>query len=188
MKLLFAFLLGLCALSAAAQEELSKLSFQEFDQAMGKGWRALADAGRYEEAGIIIDQYLTEALESKRYSSMLNFHAGQCYAFAGKTEIAVERFQRSFQREEPESYVRLARQWNAYVNGTVAFLQGDRIKLQTSRNEVAAGPEGTMKELNTKVLDRLIDGLGKSYDEVYNGTPKPPNQPAKLTPASGPHG
>ena len=50
------------------------------------------------------------------------------------------------------------RQWNDYVKATIAFLSGDR----ESFDKHSAG-----ENYNSNVLDRLRDGWGRSYSEVY---------------------
>jgi tetratricopeptide (TPR) repeat protein len=169
----------------APESNIGKLSFQEFDQMSGAGWRPLADAGKYHEAAALIVRYMAEVENPKPYLTILNFHAGQCYAMANEIDEAVRRFERSFQEEAPESYEQLAKQWNAYVRGTIAFLKGNRPELERYRNEVAAGPEGPMKSSNVPALDRLIAGFGKGYLEAYAGKSQKTNRPPLRTPTSG---
>jgi hypothetical protein len=179
MKRLITTFLIMSAACFAADPEITNQRFQEFDQSDGKGWRALADAEKYMEAAQLIVRYLAEAKNIDPYRSILNFHAGQCYANAGETDLTVKRFQQAFQAEEPASYAPLARQWNAYVRCTIAFLKGDKKEVERSRDEVAAGPDGSMKESNVVVLDRLLRGVGRGYLEVYRG--KKPNSESSVS-------
>jgi hypothetical protein len=70
------------------------LEYDDFDQSLGQGWRALADQGRYVSAAVLIDTYLAHREDLENWQRLnLFFHAGQMYAFAGVNEAALVRFE-----------------------------------------------------------------------------------------------
>ena len=67
----------------------STMTFQDFDQAEDRGWRAIAKRGDFTGAARAITDYLASksALEDWQIR-ILHFHAAQMYAFAGAVEEA----------------------------------------------------------------------------------------------------
>jgi hypothetical protein len=150
-------------------EEL-RLSYQDFDQRRGGGWRKLADEGKYLDAAKLIDRYEKGKKGLKEWQRVnLRFHAGQLYAFAGQKEKALARFKTAlFPREPADSPIR----WNAYVQATIAFLERDRKKLAKLREEIAKGPKVQGVVPNLDVVDRLIKYFDEPYGAAYRGKPK----------------
>ena len=159
---------NLAPLLDKSDEELRSLTLQQFDQTTGQYWRALSDAGRYKEAADLIERMLglhpELSLDSEAIiGANLHFHAAQCRAFAGDRDAALR-------------HIVLARHslpapggllWNEYLDGTAAFLRGDKAALQAARDQLAAGGEANRS--NTEVLDRLITQFGRvSYREAYS--------------------
>lgn len=144
-----------------------RLSYQEFDQRPGEGWRKIADTGKYTEAAKLIDRYAQEKKGLKEWQQVnLRFHAGQLYALAGRKAQALARFKKSlFPKEPPNSPIR----WNAYVQATIAFLERDRKKLIKYRQEIANGPKFKGSIPNLDVVDRLIEHFDKPYSAAYRG-------------------
>lgn len=142
-----------------------KMSFREFDQTPGQGWRKLSDEQRWHDAGVLIDRYISydPRMPAERLL-VLNWHAGQMYGFAGETERAKERFAKSFEAPGTASPFN----WNAYVRATIAFLDGDRAELEKSRAEIAAGPTIEGVKPNLDIVDSLIKNFGSSYRQAYN--------------------
>ena len=141
------------------------MTFDEFDQTIDGGWRAIAKRGDYAGAAAAIIDYLQTELELEDgQRRMLHFHAAQMYAFAGEVTEALEHLPFTIEPEEPNpNPVR----WNDYVAATVAFLQGDLSGLTAARERIAQGPawEGEIPNLN--VVDRLIANFGKPYPKAY---------------------
>jgi len=170
MKICIATLLILFVICVLlGYSDLSKMPFQEFDQTQGSGWRKLAMEGKHEEAAKLIDRYLLENADTDKKKGILNFHAGQMYAFADISDLAVDRFKKSYNLDYPEDFEPYAKQWNSYVNATIAFLEKDREALLKHKDEIVQGPDGGMKENNGRVVDRLIEHFGRSYSEAYTG-------------------
>jgi hypothetical protein len=165
-------ILALSAGHARADEpaELA-LDYQAFDQTPGRGWRTLAAAGKHLDGARLIDRYASkkEGLEPWQRIN-LRFHAGQMYAYAGRTDDALARFKGALHDQEPaDSPIR----WNAYVRATIAFLEKDRERLLTNHEEIARGPMfmGTIPNLD--VVDRLIAHFDAPYAVAYGARSKP---------------
>jgi hypothetical protein len=174
---------GLSPSASRSQEknELSKeleLSYQDFDQRPGGGWRKIADKGKYLEAAKLIDQYEKKKQGLEEWQRVnLRFHAGQLYAFADQKDQALARFKTAiFAKEPADSPLR----WNAYVRATIAFLERDRKKLTELREEIAKGPKLEGAVPNLDVVDRLIKHFDEPYSVAYRGKPKEPPDPRDL--------
>jgi hypothetical protein len=147
-----------------------QLSYQDFDQRPGEGWRKIADKGEYLEGAKLIDLYEKEKKGLKEWQKVnLRFHAGQLYAFANQKDQALARFKKALYAKEPaNSPIR----WNAYVLATIAFLERDRKKLTKLREEIAKGPKLQGAVPNLDVVDRLIKYFDKPYSAAYRGQPR----------------
>lgn len=169
MKTLAAIALSVAMLGAQAQADFAADSYEAFDQMPGRGWRALADDAKYQEAATLIDKFIAESPNAHGNIGILNFHAGQMHAAAGNYRAAEERFLLSLQTGYPPEFEPRAKQWNAYVMATIAFLHGDKGSLQKHRDEIAKGPTYNGENLNLKVAERLLQNLGRPYSEAYLG-------------------
>jgi tRNA A-37 threonylcarbamoyl transferase component Bud32 len=155
-------------------DDLKQLSWHEFDQTKGQFWRALADAGRFADAADLIERYLalhpeldldTQAINGAN----LHFHAAQCRAFAGDKDAALKHISIARHKQPtPGGFL-----WNEYLDGTAAFLRGDKAALQAAREKLAAGHE--INKDNTAALDRLLANFDKTYREAYNHEATPPD-------------
>jgi hypothetical protein len=146
-----------------------ELSYQDFDQSAGRGWRKIADQRKYLEAARLIDRYEKEKKGLQEWQRVnLRFHAGQLYAFADKKEQALARFKTALVAKEPaDSPIR----WNAYVQATIAFLERDRKKLAELREEIAKGPKLRGAVPNLDVVDHLLQYFDEPYSAAYRGKP-----------------
>ncbi|MDZ4405188.1 protein kinase [Prosthecobacter sp.] len=143
-------------------DDLKKLSWHEFDQTPGKYWRELADVRRYREAAALIERCLSLKPELDPINAAdLHFHAAQCWALAGEKEHALSQL--NLARHPSGTTIGL--RWNDYVNGTEAFLKGDKRELLNAHESLAEGDP--VNQPNLCVLDRLIANFGKSYAEAY---------------------
>lgn len=142
-----------------------RMSFREFDQTPGQGWRKLADEQRWHDAGVLIDRYVSydPKMPAERLL-VLNWHAGQMYAFAGENARAKERFAKALTPSGTTSPF----EWNAYVRATIAFLDGDRATLEKCRAEIAAGPTVEGVKPNLDIVDSLLRNFGSTYRQAYN--------------------
>jgi hypothetical protein len=141
------------------------LGFDAFDQTQGAGWRKLASDKRYVDAAHLLERYAKKhkGLTSNQ-QAILNFHAGQVYAFADNYPAALRHFRHSYgPKRPPNSPVR----WYPYVRATIAFLRHDRRTLMQCRKEIAAGPEFQGSVPNLSVVDALIAHFGEPYSQAY---------------------
>lgn len=160
------------------REALLELDYRSFDQDNQGGWRALASKGCDTETADLIRDWRLQHNDS-RY--ILFWHEGQSRAFNGDYEAAVSLFEQS--RRPAEDRIG----WNFYVDGSVAFLEGDMAKLQVARANLAQMPKpldwDTMKgadgkllnakwPVNLNVLDGFIRCWGRRYRDAY-GCPRP---------------
>ena len=138
------------------------LSYEEFDQTHGQGFRRLAEKNCVKEAADLIEAYI-EATGAKQTS--LIWHIAQMRAEQGDYKSAIAHAKASLRStEEPKER---PLRWNDYVLAVIAFLEGDRDSLVRHRNHVAAGAEEFWgNALNRDLLDRLIAGFGLPYSEA----------------------
>jgi len=155
-----------CTISSQEEQALIAKTYSEFDQSMGKGWRAYADRGCYALCSKILDRYVTEhrATMLDWQISVVTWHAGQMYAYDGVYDLARLRFRATINPNEPKDTPIL---WNDYVNATLAFLDKDMDKLVFHRNRIAEGPEFNGSKANLAVVDGLIRCFDKPYAVAY---------------------
>ena len=155
----------------AKTKSMLKMSYWEFDQS-DKGWRSLSDP----DAAKLLDQYLQTAEVSVSDKANLYFHAGQVYASLSDYKTALARFRLSKQL----SNYGWEAGWNAYVDATIAFLEGDSHALQIAKTTLEGQKDvgidvvdSTEKlyphRINLRVVENLVKGLRfkKMYYEVY---------------------
>jgi len=183
MSAVFAVVLAAALQSSCAYETAPFLQqdFQTFDQT-DEGWRGLARKDCFVEAAELIAVYhaaLAGDLDARERSG-LDWHEGQMRAFAGETEAAIELFERT--REGRNAVM------EAYLDATLAFLEGDRAGLEAARERLLAVPEpegfaasiATFRErfpdhdppvwpVNLHLVDRLRACFGESYAIAYSG-------------------
>ncbi len=150
-------------LNAQLKSDL-QLSYQEFDQTMGQGWRTLANTGCYNESVKLIERYI-EVNNAPQNS--LYWHLFQMLAYAGDTEQALTAAQKTLISNEQQANTPLL--WNEYVNASAAFLKKDLNALKMHRANIAKGAQFKPNELNLKVVDRLITHFDQSYQFAYEG-------------------
>lgn len=156
----------LCIVSClASAEEVSdpeqvavlKLSWTEFDQTLGSGWRVFADRKQYLAAAELIEIYLRQHAElAVRQRAISNHHAGQMFACAGRVATALSHLDRAITPPETEN---MPEDWNELVISTRAFLIGDRDELIASKKRVAAMTSPTFRNN----ADELLENFGKPY-------------------------
>jgi tRNA A-37 threonylcarbamoyl transferase component Bud32 len=145
-----------------SDDDLKQLAWHEFDQTKSKYWRELADVRRFKEAAELIEKMLSLHPELEKVNaSNLHFHAGQCWAFAGEKEHALNQLKLA----RHPSGTNIGLRWNDYVHGTEAFLSGDKRELLNAHESLAEGDP--INKPNLCVLDRLIANFGKPYAEAY---------------------
>jgi len=170
-----------CSYDRAA---LVALDENSFDQDLDGGWRALSAKG--------CDHAAAEAIRDwraahKAEGSALYWHEGQMRANAGETDAAIALFRRARTRTGGDQ----GGAWALYVDGSIAFLRGDKAGLETARATLAAPPrpadfdevarddkgkpilmpDGSALRiqwpLNLGVLDSLRRCWGQTYKQAY---------------------
>ncbi len=156
-------------------EAMLRLDRAAFDQDIPNGgWRRLSNDGCYEEAAELIREWRHQ---KRDHNSILYWHEGQMRAEAGQTQQAIALFELTRKSQDFDADFG----WNHYVDGTIAFLNGDREALNRAieRLNLVPSPEGTsftradgtVFELswppNMNVLVKFEQCWGRSYSEVY---------------------
>jgi hypothetical protein len=141
------------------RERMLSLSFNEFDQTEGSGFRLLLDQKRHVEAAELIEDYVSRhhsnLTERERVS--LHFHAGQLYGIVGNARKAVPHFERAIYESEPTPDGHPP-YWNDYVVATSAFIRGDRRAVIEARTRMGAMNHG---------FHRLVDSFIENFEEPY---------------------
>ena len=146
-----------------------------FDQDLPDGgWRGLSREGCYKEAAELIR---TWRHEKRDHTSILYWHEGQMRAYAGQTKQAIALFKLTYDSQDIDAGFG----WNYYVDGTIAFLRGDRDRLDKAIERLKAVPEpdnlsftrpdgSTVKMSwppNMNVLKGFEACWGKPYIDAY---------------------
>ncbi len=170
-----------CSYDRAA---LVALNQDRFDQDLNGGWRVLASRGCDHAAAEAIREW-REA--HKAEVSTLFWHEGQMRANAGETDAAIALFRRAYHRPGEDR----GGAWALYVDGSIAFLRGDKAGLEAARAKLVATPKPADFDevarddkgkpilmpdgsewriqwpLNLNVLDALRRCWGQTYKQAY---------------------
>ena len=153
--------------------EMLALDFKGFDQTLPDGgWRSLYERGCYEEAAELIREWRHEKRDHK---SILYTHEGQMRAYAGQTEQAIALLRLTYKPMDEDAGFG----WNFYMDGTIAFLTGDREAFDTAIARLRAIPDRTATMVdadgnpiqmkwppNLHVLEAFDRCWGRSYAEA----------------------
>lgn len=161
-----------CALNSAKREALLTLSFKQFDQQQGSGWRPLYASKCYIEAASLLKEYVMRHPRTAREQYMLPFHTGQLFALAGKHAEAIQWMEKGYSKDKFGPI-----NWNAFVDANVAFLKQDYKALLKQRNLINQEPAMTDgpgvpkwavgKKMNLDVVDGFITCFKEPYDIAY---------------------
>lgn len=151
--------------AAEARSTVLSQSYDRFDATPHDGWRPLGETQHcFSEAGDLIRFYLMyKPGLTVSQQVHLYFHAGQVYAFAGETELALDAFCNAV--HDPAATPDF--KWSEYVLATMAFLQRDIEATWKYRDLLAAGPKMPANEVNLHVVDRLIENFNSGYKDAY---------------------
>jgi hypothetical protein len=153
-----------CFESASERESLLQLAEDRFDLYDDSGWRLVSSRGghcRIPAAELILDYIDLSDEEGLERSYLLHWHAGQLFAFADETADALRQFRLAYVSPQSSSDAIVA--WNAYVTGTIAFLEDDWSGLTQARAEMPS-----VNAPNRPVLDGLINCFGQPYRVAYS--------------------
>ncbi|MDP3737039.1 MAG: hypothetical protein Q8R02_06600 [Hyphomonadaceae bacterium] len=163
----------------------TKLTFDEFDQTLGGGWRVISKKDGCETAAADLIAGYRE--EMAQHQAKLEWHEAQVRAAGGDTAKAIELFRSNVAFEKSVREERRSQDGILYGEATIAFLENDRATLEAKRAQLAAIPkpdgfdEAVAKAykdkfpnlkpptwpLNLEVVDGLIRCFGKPYSEAY---------------------
>jgi hypothetical protein len=132
-----------------------------FDQTSNGGWRKFGSANNYQAAINSIIKFVKKNGwgNEKNGSHALRWHLFQLYAMAGKMVEAKKVIESVIQKDIWNDY---------YTRGTLAWLNKDKEALQ---KEIDAAKADTYYVenvgTNIEIMERLLNGIGKPYKEVY---------------------
>jgi len=154
------------------------LDLPAFDQDMNGGWRTLEAKDCAKEAADLIRVWREAHGSMGPADTLLSWHEGQLRADVGQYADAIRLFQAG--RHPAADDAKWG--WSLYVDGSIAFLRGDRRKLEAARTKLAAlprpaelkdavGPDGKPRAvrwpMNIRVLDGFLHCWGQSYKAAY---------------------
>ena len=152
---------SVCRLSPGAMDAMLDADYEAFDQSPNgaTGWRPMLNKGCYMQAAEIIEAYVrrNRSRLSHEATSTLHFHAGQALALGGRDSLSVPQFALARGSADTE-------EWNAYVDGTIAFLQKDSVALESARARYERATRPGAPRL--RVLDALRACLSRPYAEA----------------------
>jgi hypothetical protein len=151
------------AMLAEAKRTSVAMTYQEFDQTEGQGWRRMAEGPCLAEAADLIDFYRANRSDLGASNKVnLSFHAGQLQAMAGNYAEAIKRFRNA----EVNPSVPPEFKWSEYVRATIAFLEHDADALVENRDIIAKAGSFGPNQSNLKVVDRLVANFDRPYKEA----------------------
>jgi len=161
-----------CTVSSAKREASLALSFKQFDQQQGSGWRPLYASKCYMEAALLLKEYVKRHPHTAQEQYMLPFHTGQLLALAGEHAEAIGWMEKGYSSDKFDPI-----NWNAFVDANVAFLKHDFQALLKQRALINQEPPmadrpgvpkwAVGKKMNLDVVDGFIACFEKPYDVAY---------------------
>lgn len=160
------------------QNALLALDLEAFDHDMDGGWRTLEVKGCGLEAANLIRDWRRAHGTMGSADALLSWHEGQLRADAGQYAAAIKLFDAA--RNPAAEDAKWG--WNLYVDGSIAFLRGDRDALEAAGVRLAAlprpaelkdaiGADGKPRAvrwpMNLRVLDNFLRCWGQSYRVAY---------------------
>ena len=153
------------------RDAMLALGQTEFDQDMDGGWRPLASR---EGCEIAAAELIREWRHEKRnHASILYWHEGQMRAIGGQTRQAIALFELTFGPTHEDAGFG----WNHYVDGTIAFLEGDRERLGAAMDRLKAIPEpsnnsytradGTVVKMSWPPNLNVLEGFERCWGQDY---------------------
>lgn len=157
------------------KDAMMALTQKEFDQNFTNGWRKVAVPGCEEAAADLIRDW---RIHHNRKDTILFWHEGQLRAEAGHYQSAIKLFKQSRKTRTADA----GWGWNIYVDGSIAFLRGDKRALDTATKKLAnlpkpanmggtvdidGNPVETEWPLNLHVLEGFLRCWGQIYSQAY---------------------
>jgi hypothetical protein len=138
------------------------LSYDEFDQTLGKGMRPLANAGCAKEAADLIVAYIEK--NNDKHNSLV-WHVAQQRALQDDKEEAVKYAKMALLKTE--DYNKNPLRWNDFVLATIAFLEKDRRSFDEHKAHLERAKDTYFgNALNFKLLEKLSQNFEKNYKDA----------------------
>ena len=138
------------------------LSYEEFDQTLGKGMRPLANAGCAKEAADLIVAYIEK--NNDRHNSLI-WHVAQQRALQDDRQDAIKYAKLALLKTE--DYDKNPLRWNDFVLATIAFLEKDRHSFDRHKAQVEKAKDTYFgNSLNFKLLEKLSLNFEKNYKDA----------------------
>jgi hypothetical protein len=136
-------------------------SFQQFDQNLETGWRTLQLKRDYLGAADAILQYQSvhAAQLNAGQKGSLSFHLAHVYAMAREKGKAIEWFQKSLTTGGMGN--------PAYIQGFIAFLQGDKTALADARHTLATTNSGPWQAQDLDEMDGMLSYFDQPFEAAW---------------------
>jgi hypothetical protein len=159
-----------CELKPEQFHAFMQQDFDTFDQ-KPTGWRSLyVPSGACDLSIIVLIDSYHQSHQGKLVpwqDRLLTWHVGQSLGFLNLYDLAIARFQNSY---DPQELPKPEFHWNAYVRASIAFMNKDRAALQRAHDEfITVAP---MESNNFKIVERFIRCFDANYFDAYSGTGK----------------
>lgn len=126
-------------------------------------WRKLSKAGQHHEAAQLIADYIDNSPNAVNKHS-LNWHAGQAYAMAGDTKLAVAHFKKTYNLFYRWFGDEDGRAWYYFAKGNISFVERDKAKLERI---IARWEKQLPLDNNYNELALLLMNWEMDYKEAY---------------------
>ena len=136
-------------------QRLMSLDLDGFDQS-SEGFRKYSD--NYSLTQYLIPEYITVNSLSIHEATNLHWHLGQIHAINDNYPDAIKEMELSRLEDSPVY-------WKCYVDGSIAFLERDKAKLEANIERLGQQAE----TMNIEVLYRLDENWESDYSSAYNG-------------------
>lgn len=138
------------------------LSYEEFDQTLGKGMRTLANAGCAKETADLIIAYIQK--NNDTHNSLI-WHVAQQRALQDDREEAIRYAKLALLKME--NYDQNPLRWNDFVLATIAFLEKDRKSFDRHKAQVENAKGAHFgNALNFELLEKLSLNFEKNYKDA----------------------
>ncbi len=158
-------LYGADSRSETDKAEILDLTYLEFDQTPGSGFRRVADQGDFDGAAEMIEAYLAgrKGLERTQVG-YLHLHAAQLWAFHGDDDKAVGHLRQARVDSIPDTFPQT---FNAYIDATLSFILEDMAGVRKAKAEIMAMSNLSYRDSTfLDSVNQLLLVEGQKYGEA----------------------